>query len=69
MTTRVFTVEVTGCADCPNYSDEFGTCKLDCINKDIAAYRGDYKLTKDNEMQITESCPMYQHSFVKDEKK
>jgi hypothetical protein len=56
---RAFTVVVTGCSNCPNYSDEFGTCKLDCINKGIAGYRGDYNLIKANEVSITTTCPMW----------
>jgi hypothetical protein len=71
MTTRVFTVEVTGCIDCPNTVMQFGwlaSCSHeslitgDCFKKQSQLYR-------DNKDAITESCPMYQHSFLKDENK
>lgn len=65
MTTRVFTVEVTGCSNCP-HSDDY-RCNHDSV---IATqWDGSYKLTVENKEAIIESCPMYQHSFVKDEKK
>jgi hypothetical protein len=65
MTTRVFTVEVTGCADCP-FADNGD--QLDCLhNYQTAALASSRWI--ENVQRITESCPMYQHSFVKDEKK
>jgi len=65
--TRVFNVVVTGCKDCPHITVEFGMClHVGAIDKD-----DDFKmeLIEENYEAITESCPMYQHSFVKDEKK
>ena len=67
MTTRVFTVEVTGCKDCPEpYYDEaygaYGCGHNEAVGKE-------FKLYKQNQNAINESCPMYQYSFVKDETK
>lgn len=62
---RVFTVEVTGCADCPFADNGDG---LDCLH--------DYQTTAlasnrwiENVQRITPSCPMYPKSFLKDKTK
>jgi hypothetical protein len=63
--TRAFTVEVTGCKDCPNIRrGEPGfhaTCNATFFNNVV--------LVRDNYQAITKSCPMFDKSFVKDEKK
>jgi hypothetical protein len=64
MTTRVFTVEVTGCKDCPDKGNE-----LNCFHDSRYAIEKQRKLCEENYNTITPSCPMYQYSFVKDEKK
>jgi hypothetical protein len=65
MSTRVFTVEVTGCCNCPEpyYDEAYGAygCGLN------AAVGKEFKLYKQNMNAITESCPRYQQSFVKEE--
>ena len=62
--TRVFTVEVTGCADCP-FADngDQHDCLHDYKTSALAKTRWD-----ENLVAITESCPMFNKSFVKDEK-
>ena len=67
MTTRVFTQEVEACWQC---KFQFGAyCRHPSVSKpDVSIdVRGD--LFDQNVQAITPSCPMYQHSFVKDEKK
>ena len=66
MTTRVFTVEVTGCKDCP-YSRRVSRKFAFCNKAGMEGRAGE--IFEENQNAITESCPMYQHSFVKDEKK
>jgi hypothetical protein len=67
MTTRIFTVEVTGCKNCPKaYFDE-SYMSYRCGVNDIVNNK--FKMFKQNQHVITPSCPMYQYSFVKDEKK
>jgi hypothetical protein len=65
--TRVFTVEVTGCKDCPNKHES------DLVGYWCGAYPRNQiepeSITTDNFQNITESCPMFTKSFVKDEKK
>ena len=66
MTTRVFTVEVTGCKDCPMRGMEN---KCNHLYARRMLPRQQDEIFAENRDAITESCPMYQHSFVKDEKK
>jgi hypothetical protein len=65
MTTRIFTVEVTGCADCP-FADNGD--QHDCLHDYKTAALAKTRLDE-NLVSITPSCPMYQYSFVKGEKK
>jgi hypothetical protein len=66
MTTRVFPVEVTGCNfGCRNVRNEYtkwAFCALSMREDKRLAYQ-------ENREAITESCPMFNKSFVKDEKK
>jgi hypothetical protein len=63
MTTRVFTVEVSRCETCPYARHARKYCNIPM------ASIGAEKVYAENLIAITKSCPMYQHSFVKDEKK
>jgi hypothetical protein len=65
MTTRAFTVEVTGCTICPYYREEWDSSLAQCSK----VFRNQVTLVRENKDGITESCPMFDKSFVKDKKK
>lgn len=65
---RVFTVEVTGCRDCPSFADEFGACFWHQPSSGFGDEK-QRKLVSDNYAVITPSCPMHGQSFLKDETK
>jgi hypothetical protein len=69
--TRVFTVEVTGCKDCRySYDSDFPATGMNgWCGKYPRNQEHPKSLISDNYDQPTPSCPMYQYSFVKDEKK
>jgi hypothetical protein len=58
--------EVTGCENCPNLRIPNRFEKL-CTISEGDAFFGDK--VKENYQEITESCPMFNKSFLKDEKK
>jgi hypothetical protein len=55
MTTRIFTVEVTGCMDCPFHRDE----SIDSVARCIRVHVGQVQLARENEYAITPTCPMW----------
>jgi hypothetical protein len=59
--TRVFNVEVTGCITCPHAMLRSGICYIADLTERVIIFR-------QNCYALTPSCPMYQQSFVKDEK-
>jgi hypothetical protein len=66
--THVFTAEVTGCKDCGYCIKQYAaSCKHNKVIMQTTQQRID--IATQNYDAITESCPMYQHSFLKDEKK
>jgi hypothetical protein len=61
-TTRYFEVtfkNITECGECPYCDEDYEYCKK----------AGSHSIYFENRSGITDSCPMYPQSFVKDEKK
>jgi radical SAM superfamily enzyme len=59
MTTRVFTVEVTGCMNCPNKLFDAGYRIFYCTNHPDKYSHKRYDLYQQNKDQLTDSCPMW----------
>jgi hypothetical protein len=56
--TRVFTVEVTGCKNCPSANPNAHCCtKNPAI--DHESYVAAYRIYQQNKDQLTPSCPMW----------
>lgn len=68
---RFFTVEVTGCGNCPNTVMQFGWL-ASCNHESLITgdcFKKQSKLYRENKDTITPSCPMHGRSFLKDETK
>jgi hypothetical protein len=67
MTTRVFTVGVTGCYECKFRMGAY--CCHPSVSKPEISPDVRSDLFDTNCRELYPSCPMYQYSFVKDETK